>query len=146
MEVKKNQDYIVTIEDLSVEGEGIGKISEGELGKENGFPLFIKDTVIGDVAKVRVIKVKKNYGYGRLMEIITPSPNRVKPLCPVARQCGGCTLQCMTYEEQLKFKRRKVENNLRRIGGLKDIEVPMTLGMEKPWRYRNKAQDRKSVV
>ena len=90
MEVKKNQDYIVTIEDLSVEGEGIGKISEGELGNENGFPLFIKDTVIGDVAKVRVIKVKKNYGYGRLMEIITPSPNRVKPLCPVARQCGGC--------------------------------------------------------
>ena len=142
MEVKKNQDYIVTIEDLSVEGEGIGKISEGELGNENenGFPLFVKDTVIGDVAKVRVIKVKKNYGYGRLMEIITPSPNRVKPLCPVARQCGGCTLQCMTYEEQLKFKRRKVENNLRRIGGLKDIEVPMTLGMEKPWRYRNKAQ------
>ena len=70
MEVKKNQDYIVTIEDLSVEGEGIGKISEGELGNENGFPLFIKDTVIGDVAKVRVIKVKKNYGYGRLMEII----------------------------------------------------------------------------
>ena len=140
MEVKKNQDYIVTIEDLSVEGEGIGKISEGELGNENGFPLFIKDTVIGDVAKVRVIKVKKNYGYGRLMEIITPSPNRVKPLCPVARQCGGCTLQCMTYEEQLKFKRRKVENNLRRIGGLKNIEVTMTLGMEKPWRYRNKAQ------
>lgn len=142
MEVKKNQDYIVTIEDLSVEGEGIGKISEGELGNENenGFPLFVKDTVIGDVAKVRVIKVKKNYGYGRLMEIITPSPNRVKPLCPVARQCGGCTLQCMTYEEQLKFKRRKVENNLRRIGGLKDIEVSMTLGMEKPWRYRNKAQ------
>lgn len=140
--MKKNQDYIVTIEDLSVEGEGIGKISEGELGNENenGFPLFVKDTVIGDVAKVRVIKVKKNYGYGRLMEIITPSPNRVKPLCPVARQCGGCTLQCMTYEEQLKFKRRKVENNLRRIGGLKDIEVPMTLGMEKPWRYRNKAQ------
>ena len=84
MEVKKNQDYIVTIEDLSVEGEGIGKISEGELGNENGFPLFIKDTVIGDVAKVRVIKVKKNYGYGRLMEIITPSPNRVKPLCPAA--------------------------------------------------------------
>jgi 23S rRNA (uracil1939-C5)-methyltransferase len=137
MEVKKNQDYIVTIEDLSVEGEGIGKISEGE---ENGFPLFIKDTVIGDVAKVRVIKVKKNYGYGRLMEIITPSPNRVKPPCPVARQCGGCTLQCMTYDEQLEFKRRKVENNLRRIGGLKDIEVPMTLGMKEPWRYRNKAQ------
>ena len=137
MEVKKNQDYIVTIEDLSVEGEGIGKISEGE---ENGFPLFIKDTVIGDVAKVRVIKVKKNYGYGRLMEIITPSPNRVQPPCPVARQCGGCTLQCMTYAEQLEFKRRKVENNLRRIGGLKDIEVPMTLGMEEPWRYRNKAQ------
>ena len=96
MEVKKNQDYIVTIEDLSVEGEGIGKISEGELGNENGFPLFIKDTVIGDVAKVRVIKVKKNYGYGQ------PDGNhhaisqyRVKPLCACRHvRCGGCTLQC----------------------------------------------------
>lgn len=135
--MKKNQDYIVTIEDLSVEGEGIGKVNEAG---ESGFPLFVKDTVIGDVAKVRAIKVKKNYGYGRLMEIITPSPNRVTPPCPVARQCGGCTLQCMTYEEQLEFKRRKVENNLRRIGGLKEIEVPMTLGMKEPWRYRNKAQ------
>lgn len=136
-DVKKNQDYIVKIEDLSVEGEGIGKICEGG---ESGFPLFVKDTVIGDIAKVRAIKVKKGYGYGRLMEILTPSPNRVKPPCPVARRCGGCTLQCMTYEEQLEFKRRKVENNLRRIGGQKDIEVPMTLGMKEPWRYRNKAQ------
>ena len=135
-DVKKNQDYIVKIEDLSVEGEGIGKICEGG---ESGFPLFVKDTVIGDIAKVRAIKVKKGYGYGRLMEILTPSPNRVKPPCPVARRCGGCTLQCMTYEEQLEFKRRKVENNLRRIGGQKDIEVPMTLGMKEPWRYRNKA-------
>ena len=72
MAYEKNDMVTVTIEDVGMEGEGIGKI--------DGFPLFIKDTVIGDVAKVRVIKVKKNYGYGRLMEIITPSPNRVKPL------------------------------------------------------------------
>ena len=71
MEVKKNQDYIVTIEDLSVEGEGIGKISEGELGNENGFPLFIKDTVIGDVAKVRVIKVKKDFMQDALTLLLT---------------------------------------------------------------------------
>ena len=137
MEIVKNRDYIVTIEDLSTEGEGIGRIDDGE---GNRFPLFVKDTVIGDEAKVRVIKVKKGYGYGRLMELVKPSPDRVEPPCRVARQCGGCTLQCMTYEEQLEFKRRKVENNLRRIGGLKDIAVPATLGMEHPWRYRNKTQ------
>lgn len=137
MEVKKNQDYIVTIEDLSVEGEGIGKIREDNTC---GFTLFVKDTVIGDIAKVRVIKVKKGYGYGRLMEIIKPSEKRVKPPCPVSRRCGGCTLQCMTYEEQLEFKRRKVENNLRRIGGISDVNVSMTIGMEEPWRYRNKSQ------
>lgn len=138
MEIIKNQEYTVTIEDLSTEGEGIGKIWD-ESGKD-GFTLFVKDTVIGDVARVKVIKVKKSYGYGRLMEILTPSRHRIVPPCPVARQCGGCSLQCMTYEEQLRFKRSKVENNLRRIGGLTDVEVPPTLGMENPWRYRNKAQ------
>ncbi len=132
MAVLKNQDYIVTIEDLSVEGEGIGKVE--------GFPLFVKDTVIGDVAKVRAIKVKKNYGYGRLMEVITPSKDRVVPACPVARQCGGCTLQAMSYEAQLEFKRRKIEGNLRRIGGFESLEVGPVIGLENPWRYRNKAQ------
>lgn len=130
--IEKNQDYIVTIEDLSVEGEGVGKVG--------GFPLFIKDTVIGDTVKVKAIKVKKNYGYGRLVEVLEASPDRIVPPCPVARQCGGCTLQAMSYEAQLAFKRRKIEENLRRIGGFGNIEVPPVLGMDEPWRYRNKTQ------
>ena len=96
MEIKKNQDFEVIIEDLGADGEGIGKIE--------GFPLFIKDTVIGDRALVKVIKLKKNYGYGRLMKLITPSPDRVEAKCPVARQCGGCTLQHLNYAKQLEYK------------------------------------------
>ena len=132
MSVVKNQDYTVTIADMTTEGEGIGKV--------DGFPLFVKDTVVGDVARVRAIKVKKNYGYGRLMEVLTPSADRVEAACPLARQCGGCTLQAMSYEAQLEWKRRKIEGNLKRIGGFLDLAVGPVIGMEHPWRYRNKTQ------
>ena len=76
------------------------------------------------------------------MEILTPSAARVEPRCPVARQCGGCQLQAMSYEEQLKFKERKVKNHLLRIGKFREDEIHMLpiMGMEEPWRYRNKAQ------
>ena len=63
----------------------------------------MKDAVIGDRIKAKIIKAKKNYGYGRLMEVITPSPYRVKPACSIARQCGGCQLQALSYEQQLKL-------------------------------------------
>ena len=134
MEIKKNQDFEVYIEDISSEGAGIGKIGT--------FPLFIKDTVIGDKVIAKVIKLKKNYGYGRMMKLIVASPDRVEPKCPVARQCGGCTLQHLSYEKQLEYKYNKVKNCLERIGGLKDIEdkMEMTLGMDNPYYYRNKAQ------
>ncbi|MCI5596260.1 MAG: 23S rRNA (uracil(1939)-C(5))-methyltransferase RlmD [Lachnospiraceae bacterium] len=134
MEIKKNQEYEVEIEDFGSDGSGIGKIGT--------FPLFIKDTVIGDKVSVKVIKVKKNYGYGRMMKLLVPSPDRVPALCSVARQCGGCTLQHLNYEKQLEYKYQKVKNCLMRIGGLKDIEekMKMTLGMEEPFYYRNKAQ------
>lgn len=134
MEIKKNQEYTVEIEDMGTDGSGIGKLE--------AFPLFIKDTVIGDRARVRVMKVKKNYGYARLEEILEPSPDRAEALCPVARQCGGCTLQHLRYEKQLEYKYEKVKNCLKRIGGLDDIEdkMEMTLGMENPFYYRNKAQ------
>ena len=82
--IQKNDSFIVKIEDMTTEGEGIGKVE--------GFPLFIKDTVIGDEAEIKVIKVKKTYGYGRLMRLLVPSKDRVEPACPVARQCGGCQL------------------------------------------------------
>ena len=129
---KKNDSVILKIEDMTTEGEGIGKA--------DGFPLFVKDTVIGDEAEVKIIKVKKSYGYGRLMRLLRPSPDRVVPACPVARQCGGCQFQAMAYEKQLELKQKKVKNNLVRIGGLAQVEVQPVIGMESPFRYRNKTQ------
>ena len=132
MEIKKNNDYEIVIEDLTMSGEGVGRI--------DGYALFVKDTVPGDVVIAKAIKLKKNYGYGRLMKIITPSNDRVEAKCPVAKACGGCTFMAMSYEKQLEFKRKLIENNLTRIGGLKDIEIPPIIGMDSPYRYRNKAQ------
>lgn len=130
--MEKNQEYIIKIEDMSHDGEGVGKV--------DGYALFVKDTVIGDEVRVKIIKTKKTYGYARLMEIITPSSLRVTARCPIARQCGGCNLQELDYAEQLKFKRSIIENNIRRIGGIADIEVEPVIGMEEPYFYRNKAQ------
>lgn len=134
--MKKNDTVIVTIEDIGVDGAGIGKV--------HGYALFIKDTVIGDVAEVKVMKAKKNYGYARLMRLITPSKDRVEPVCPVSRQCGGCQIQAMSYEKQLEFKAKKVYGNLERIGGfdpqlIRSAAEPIC-GMEEPFHYRNKAQ------
>ena len=130
--IEKNQLAEVVIQDMTENGEGIGKL--------DGYTLFIKDTVIGDRVLVKIIKAKKTYGYARLMEILTPSADRTEPRCPAAGPCGGCQLQSMTYEAQLAFKRKKVEDHLRRIGGFSDITVEPVIGMEEPWCYRNKAQ------
>ncbi len=134
--MKKNDVVTVTIEDFGVGGEGIGKI--------DGYALFIKDAVIGDVVEAKVMKAKKNYGYGKLQKIIRPSEHRVMPRCPIARQCGGCQMQAVSYEKQLEYKNRKVWNNLKRIGGIPEklLEAVMEppCGMEEPYRYRNKAQ------
>ena len=119
---------------MSEDGAGIGKL--------DGYIWFIKDAVIGDVVRAKAMKMKKSYGFARLMEVIEPSKDRVEPRCPVARQCGGCQLQAMDYEAQLQFKERKVLNHLMRIGGFSREEIPMLpiMGMKDPWRYRNKAQ------
>ena len=132
MEFRKNDILTLDIEDCGVDGEGIGKA--------DGFTVFVKDAVIGDRIKAKIIKAKKNYGYGRLMEVITPSPYRVKPACSIARQCGGCQIQALSYEEQLKYKEKKVRGHLERIGGFKDLEMEPIMGMEEPYHYRNKAQ------
>lgn len=136
MTFQKNQIHTVKIEDIGTEGEGIGKIE--------GFSLFVKDALPGDVARVRLTKVKKNYAFARLEEVLTPSPDRVEPPCPFHRQCGGCQIQALSYEKQLTFKQAKVENNLMRIGGfsaelIREIMEPV-IGMDDPWHYRNKAQ------
>lgn len=132
MNYQKNDILTVIIEDMGHDGEGIGKA--------DGYTLFVKDAVIGDVIEAKIMKVKKNYAYARLMRILEPSPHRVEPVCPMARPCGGCQLQMMDYQEQLRFKQKKIEDNLRRIGGFEQIPMEPILGMEQPFRYRNKAQ------
>lgn len=132
--MKKNDEFIVEIEDMGVGGEGIGKV--------DGVALFIKDALIGDTVRVKVMKMKKQYGFARMMEILTPSPWRVEPMCAFHRQCGGCQIQALQYEKQLEFKEKKVLNNLKRIGGF-DVDqlcVEPIVGMENPYHYRNKAQ------
>ncbi len=154
MDIRKNEEFELNIVDMSDAGEGIGK--------QDGYIWFVKDAVIGDRIRARAMKMKRNYGFARLVEVLEPSAGRVVPRCPVARQCGGCQLQMMDYQEQLRMKERKVYNNLRRIGGLTGLCLPEEganlsgtadgadaadrilmepiMGMEDPWRYRNKAQ------
>ena len=134
--MKKDDIVRMKIKDISSEGLGIGHA--------DGIAVFVKDTVIGDEIEAKIIKMKKTYGFGRLTELLTPSPERTLTRCPVARQCGGCQIQAMSYEAQLQFKQQKVRNNLSRLGGfseeLLDQVMEPVMGMEDPWRYRNKAQ------
>src|SRR5699024_10369786 len=130
--VKKNQTIELTFEDITHEGAGVGKI--------NGYPLFVPYGLPGESAKVKVIKVKKNFGFGKLVEMTEESDQRVKPPCNVYYKCGGCQLQHMSYEMQLEMKRNQVKGALKKIGHIEDIPVHDTIGMEDPWRYRNKVQ------
>lgn len=154
MQVKKNEVFDIIIEDMTKDGEGIGKFE--------GFPFFVKDAVIGDRVQVKVMKAKKNYAYARLLKVLKASPDRVEPRCPVARQCGGCTLQHLSYEKQLEYKYRKVAGCLERIGKVEQVDTLLEpiVGMmtedeaktldnhlicpnvceNGPWNYRNKAQ------
>lgn len=135
-ELNKNDFVVVDITDIGTDGEGIGKVK--------GFPLFIKDAVIGDTVEAQIVKTKKQYAYGRVNKVITPSPFRAQPRCEFHRQCGGCQIQAFDYKKQLEFKENKVKNNLIRIGGFEEafIEKIMepVVGMEEPYHYRNKAQ------
>lgn len=132
MAIQKNDEFIIDIEDIGSDGEGIGK--------QEGYTLFVKNTVIGDKVKVKVMKAKKNYGYARMVDLITASPYRVEPRCPLAGKCGGCSLQHLDYAKQLEYKQNKVKNCLVRIGGFNEIEMQPIIGMKEPYYYRNKAQ------
>lgn len=135
--INKNDEFLLKIEDMGVNGEGIGHIE--------GMAFFVKDAIIGDVVRVKVMKMQKNYGFAKLMEVVEPSKDRVPLRCKVGRSCGGCQIQEMEYQAQLRFKERKVRSNLERIGKIDftSEQAPVfhsCIGMENPWNYRNKAQ------
>ena len=128
----KNTEHITRILDFGTEGEGIAKI--------DGYTVFVPGAVKDDLARILIIKENKNFGYGKLLEIIEPSPLRTEPLCPVFSKCGGCSMQAVTYEGQLEFKKDKVLQALRRIGGFDDAQISSVTGSSSCYRYRNKAQ------
>ncbi|WP_173427712.1 23S rRNA (uracil(1939)-C(5))-methyltransferase RlmD [Aneurinibacillus tyrosinisolvens] len=130
--VEKNQTLELTIEDLSHEGNGVGRYE--------GYTLFVPGALPGEKVSVKATRLTKKYGYARLLDIVETSADRREPPCPIYKRCGGCTLQHFDYEAQLAFKRKLVEDNLRRIGKIENVIVHPTIGMEDPWRYRNKAQ------
>ena len=130
--VEKDNEYILNIEALGYEGEGIAKI--------DGYPVFISGALIGEKVKVNIIKVKKNFAYGKLIEILEESPQRREPKCSSYNMCGGCTLQHLSYEGQLDYKFSRVKDCIRKIGGLDESIVNYPIGMDGVYRYRNKVQ------
>jgi 23S rRNA (uracil1939-C5)-methyltransferase len=140
--VVKNGEYEAEIIGIGHEGEGVGRV--------NGFTLFIQGALPGERVQAKVLKVKKQYGYAKLLRVLEPSPDRVEAPCPIYARCGGCQLQHLDYAAQLRWKRQIVVDNLERIGKLKvapdasaegeGIVVHPTIGMSEPWRYRNKVQ------
>ncbi|HAT4116680.1 TPA: 23S rRNA (uracil(1939)-C(5))-methyltransferase RlmD [Clostridium perfringens] len=131
--VEKNKEYIFDIISQGYEGEGIAKI-------DNKYPIFIEGALKGEKVKVRIVKVNKNFAYGKLMEVLEASEERVDPPCAIYKRCGGCKLQHASYKAQLDFKWDRVKDCVSKIGKLDPSIVKYPLGMENPWRYRNKVQ------
>lgn len=157
--VAKNDEVVIDIIGMNHDGEGVGRAE--------GYTLFVAGALPGEKVRVKVLKTKKQYGYAKLLELVEASPDRIAAPCPIFDKCGGCQLQHMDYAAQLAWKRQLVVDNLTRIGKLqvlgepelrrgdpgepveaapseagnsRGIQVHATLGMDEPWRYRNKAQ------
>lgn len=128
--IEKNIHCIIEITAVSSDGNGIGKI--------DGFTVFVPMTVTGDVLEIVIVKVLSNYAIGRMLNIITPSPIRQDPKCPVYKRCGGCHFQHIKYKNQLEIKRGFIEDAMQRIGGFSDLKCDEVIGMDVPYRYRNK--------
>ena len=130
--LNKNDIVEVEIVDLTHEGAGVAKV--------DGFVFFVDNALPGEVIKMRVLKLKKNIGFGKVEDYVTLSPNRNQDIDATYLRSGIADFGHMTYEEQLKFKRKQVVDNLYKTAGISDVEVAETLGMETPYAYRNKAQ------
>lgn len=131
--LEKNKEYILDIISQGYEGEGIAKV-------DGTYPVFIEGALIGEKVKVKIIKVKKSFAYGKLIEIVEESEHRCNPICKIYKRCGGCKLQHFSYKNQLNFKKNRVIDCIERIGKLDGSIVNDTIGMENPYRYRNKVQ------
>ena len=131
MAVTKNQEYTVTVEGYSGEGAGVARI--------DGFVVFVSGALRGEVCRILILKVLKSAAFAKVLEVLAPSPHRIAPDCPYFPRCGGCTYRHMDYAEELALKRRRVQDNLARIGG-SEVEVEEILGAAETRRYRNKAQ------
>lgn len=127
--VHLEENYELIINGYSHQGEGIGRV--------NNFTVFVPGAILGERVRVKINEVKKNFARSRLEEVILSSPHRTKPLCPVYHLCGGCQLQHIVYEKQLEIKRLAAQDALIRLGQQK-VETLPVIGMEYPWRYRNK--------
>lgn len=130
--VEKNKDYEIEITSMGHNGEGVGKYE--------GFTVFVQGGIIGELILVKIIKVEKNFAIGKILNIIRSSENRLEPVCGIYKRCGGCNIQHMNYESQLEFKRQRVNDSITRIGKLENIKVSEVIGMDNPYRYRNKVQ------
>lgn len=128
--VQKNDELVVTIESLTSEGQGVARVE--------GYAVFIVGALVGEEVKAHVIKVMPSYAIAKAIEIKKPSPDRVRPACPVFAQCGGCSLWHLSYPAQLRQKQRWVEDALVRLGGFASVPMQPIVGMEDPTRYRNK--------
>lgn len=130
--VKKGRVVELEITDAAFEGKGFGKIDH--------FAVFVPNTAPGDLARVRIIRKRKQYAEGVLLELLRPSPNRISPRCTHATVCGGCTWQHIPYEQELRFKRQHVADHFRRIGGFTDLQPEPVIGAPDPYHYRNKME------
>jgi 23S rRNA (uracil1939-C5)-methyltransferase len=130
--IEKNRDYVLNIESYGHEGEGVGKL--------DGFTVFVPGALKGETVKIKLIKVNKNYGIGKLLEVLNTSEKRAEPICSTYKRCGGCNLQHYSYDEQLNFKTERVRDVISRVGKLEDVCIHNTIGMESPYNYRNKVQ------
>ena len=117
--------------DYTHDGKGVVKV--------NGIPIFVENLLIGEEAEILITQREKGYSLGRRLQLITVSSKRITPICPNYKECGGCNIQHMTYDEQLRFKQNRVQEVLKRIGGV-ELVVPPVIGMKNPFKYRNKVQ------
>lgn len=130
--IEKNKDYEVEIIGVGHEGEGVGKAED--------FTVFVNGALPGERVNAKIIKVSKNFAVGKLLNILEPSIERREPICSIYKRCGGCQLMHSSYEAQLKLKTKRVEDTLRRIGRIDGFNIHPTIGMNNPYRYRNKVQ------